>query len=183
MSLIHTALKGSILTYEVAIGCYLFPPLKVLKPNQQSPQKNADKYGEGVERVGAYLFNDGYEVMRHALHEGTLHSVMKDVCLIKLYSAFGIGLSCARPMGFDIILFDDCVEYCREVCFPKKSHLPIPQNLELSPALTVYSKLAKKNVLLPSCMTLIEPKAEITYNYNLEPYNNFFLKFVKGKRK
>ena len=49
-------------------------------------------------------------------YQKQLYEVIKECCITKVCGVFQIGPRPVQPMGFDIITYDNCMDFCMEKC-------------------------------------------------------------------
>ena len=53
-------------------------------------------------------------------YQNYLHKVIKECCITKLCGILQIGPYPVQPMGFDIITYSNCIDFCMEYCLEIK---------------------------------------------------------------
>ena len=72
---------------------------------------------------------------------------MKECCITKVCGVFEIGPRPVQPMGFDIITYDDHIDFCMEKCWHLDSKLKkMKEKDERDKFLLVFSKRMKKHL-------------------------------------
>ena len=44
------------------------------------------------------------------------YDAMKECCITRICGVFGIGPRPVKPMGFDLIIYENCIDFCVEKC-------------------------------------------------------------------
>ena len=124
----------SITHYQVSLGWFIF------RVDILNLKGEAKEWGTPISRGGFGEVMTGYtyrhrvyavkRCMVESLNKDTyttektvneyhkkLYEVMKECCITKVCGVFEMGPRPVQPMGFDIITYDDCIDFCMEKCW------------------------------------------------------------------